>query len=268
MMASKQTIAFFGATGGCAGSSLACALRSGYHCTALARTPSKLVKCLTIDHDIPASVIETNLTIIQGDAKTASDVAQALISPTNSSHVVDIIYSSIGAYPNFKLSLTTPFVLPDPTLCTSGMRAVFSALSTLGMPTSSGRKPLLIALSSTGVNGKARDIPLLYYPLYKLLAAQPHADKRGMEEVVLGDKGEHMRDFVIVRPTALVDGAKGVEKVRSGWEWGIQDEKRRVEKEAGPAIGWTVGRTDVGAWIFKNVVEAGGWEGRCVSLTY
>ncbi|KAL5424659.1 hypothetical protein PMIN04_003043 [Paraphaeosphaeria minitans] len=267
-MASKQTIAFFGATGGCAGSSLACALRSGYHCTALARIPSNLVTSLTTDHAILASAIEANLTIIQGDAKNSSDVSRALVSPTNSSHVVDIIYSSIGAYPNFQLSLTTPFVLSDPTLCTSGMRAIFSALSTLGMPTSSGRKPLLIALSSTGVKGRARDIPLLYYPLYKLLAAQPHADKRGMEEVVLSDRGEHIRDFVIVRPTALVDGLKGVEKVRSGWEWGVQGEKGRVEKEVGPAIGWTVGRTDVGAWIFKNVVESGGWEGRCVSLTY
>lgn len=190
------------------------------------------------------------------------------MSPINSFHVVDIIYSSIGAYPDFQLSLITPFVLSDPTLCTSGMRAIFSALSTLNLTTSSGSKPLLITLSSTGVNGKARDIPWLYYPLYKFLAAQPHADKRRMEEVVLSDRGEHVRDFVIVRPTALVDKVKGVEKVKSGWEWGLQGEKKSGEKEIGPAIGWTVGRTDVGAWIFKNVVEEGGWEGRCISLTY
>lgn len=191
------------------------------------------------------------------------------MSPTHNSHIVDIIYSSIDAYPNFQFSLTEPFVLPDPTLCTDGMRAIFSALSTLGLTTASGKKPLLIALSPTGINGKARDIPRLYYPLYKVLAAQLHADKRGMEQVVLGDKGEHV-DFVIVRPTALVDGAKGVDKVRSGWEWGLQGEKACVEKEkeVGPAIGWTIGRTDVGAWIFKNVVEEGGWEGKCVSLTY
>jgi hypothetical protein len=232
------------------------------------RTPSKLVTLLTTDHAIPASTIETNLTIIQGNAKNTSDVSRTLISPTNKLHVVDIIYSSIGGYPTFQLSLTAPFVLADPTLCTSGMHAIFSALSTLSLTTTTGRKPLLIALSSTGVNGKARDIPWVYYPLYHVLAAQPHADKRGMEELVLGDEGEHVRDFVIIRPTALVDGVKGVHKVRSGWEWGLQVEKREKGKEAGPAIGWMVGRKDVGAWIFANVVEDGGWEGRCVSLTY
>ncbi|KAJ4353489.1 uncharacterized protein N0V89_005219 [Didymosphaeria variabile] len=268
-MAPKQTIAFFGATGGCAGSSLACALREGYHCTAsVARTPSKLLTLLSSDHDIPTSTTKANLTIIQGDAKNPSDVARTLLSPLNKSHTVDTIYSSIGAYPTFQLSLTTPFVLADPTLCTSGMKAIFSALDALNLTTSEGQKPLLIALSSTGVNGRTRDIPWLYHPLYHVLAAQPHADKRSMEGIVLDDQGEHFRDFVIVRPTALVDGERGVKKVRAGWEWGVQGEKEKVEREVGPAIGWTVGRKDVGAWVFKNVIERGGWDGRCVSLTY
>ncbi|KAF1965798.1 hypothetical protein BU23DRAFT_519001 [Bimuria novae-zelandiae CBS 107.79] len=270
-MSTKQTIAFFGATGGCAGSSLACALREGYHCTALARTPSKLETFLTTTHAIPAATLSSLLTIHRGDAKNPEDVARVLVSPLSPTHLVSTIYTAIGAYPSFKWSLSTPFVLSDPNVCTDGVRAIFTALTTLASAqnissTPDGAKPLLIALSSTGVNGKTRDIPLAYAPLYHFLAAQPHADKRAMEKVIVDESAKYTRGFVIIRPTALTDGEKGVAKVRAGWEWGVAGEGRA--KEDGPAIGWVIGRKDVGAWVFKKVIQEGGWEDRCVSLTY
>ncbi|KAJ4289243.1 hypothetical protein N0V90_011585 [Kalmusia sp. IMI 367209] len=234
----------------------------------VARNPSKLRAFLESEHSLSSSTISCYLTIIKGDARSPINVTQTLISPTNQRHLVDVIYSSIGAYPKFQWSLRTPFVSSDPTLCEDGMKSIYTALgqlSTSGVTaTIDGTKPLLIALSSTGVNGRARDIPYLYYPLYHILAAQPHADKRAMEQLILGHGGAHIRNFAIVRPTALTDAKEvGVENVRAGWEWGVETEG----KEDGPAIGWTVGRRDVGAWIFRKVIAEGGWEGRCISLT-
>lgn len=94
-----------------------------------------------------------------------------------------------------------------------------------------------------------------------------------MEAELLHDKGEHIRDYTIVRPTLLTDAVlQGTDRVRAGWEWGTDEraaqEAGRVEKEPGAAKGATIGRKDVGTWVFEKIVVEGGWEGKCVSLTY
>ncbi|KAF2261305.1 hypothetical protein CC78DRAFT_500327 [Lojkania enalia] len=268
MSSSKSTIAFFGATGGCTGSSLAHALREGHSCTALVRTPEKLRDILTSQYSIPTSTIAAQLTIHVGDIKDPNVVSKAIVSPNQSSHLVDIIYSGIGGTPVLGNSIREPFKITDPTICEVGMKCIFTALSNLQATgisaTCDGRNPLLICISTTGVSAKHRDVPLPIYPLYHWALAAPHKDKKAMESVVINDKNEHIRDFVIVRPTLLSDSEpRGISKVRAGWEWGAKE-----DQEPGPRMGYYVGRKDVGEWIYRRVIAEGGWDGRCVSLTY
>ncbi|KAF2731524.1 hypothetical protein EJ04DRAFT_610438 [Polyplosphaeria fusca] len=270
MSTTPQTIAFFGATGGCACSALAHALLAGHHCTALVRTPTKLVEMLTSQHSIPSSTLDSLLTITQGDSKDPAAVSLALVSPTHKDRLVDHIVSGLGGEPRFQLNPLRPLTLTDPTICADSMHALWSALGVLRRQdierTADGRKPLLTCVSSTGVSRRQRDVPLSMLWFYKWFLPIMHADKRKMEEMAVAAQGEEVRDFVVVRPSHLEDyEARGLEKVRVGWEWG---EEGKGEGQ-GPAIGFTVGRRDVGEWIFRRVVkEEGAWEGKCVSLTY
>lgn len=89
---SQQTIAFFGATGGCAGSCLALALAAGYDAVALVRTPSKLASQLAargVSHDVMAK----HLTIVEGGVRDIRAVKETL-NPNG--QVVDKIISGIG----------------------------------------------------------------------------------------------------------------------------------------------------------------------------
>ena len=106
------------------------------------------------------------------------------------------------------------------------------------------------------------------YLQYHYLLASPLADKKRMEELIFADKGTHVRDFVVMRPLFLTDGkARGDEGLRLGWEWGVEGDATRV-KEPGPEIGYYVSRRDVGTWTFEKAICQGGWDGRCVYLTY
>lgn len=269
-MTTKPTIAFFGATGGCVSATLASALRGGHTCTALARTPDKLRNLLLTKHTIPASVLDTQLTIKSGNVKVVSDVQQVLISPTKPSSLVDIIVSGIGGYPKMQWSLKTPLTVDDPTICEDGMTAILSALASLQKsgPYKDSGKPLLIALSTTGLSAR-RDVPYLLYPLYHYLLAVPHVDKKTMERLVFQSKGHQIRDFVIVKPTLLKDCApKGLDKVKAGWVWGVPDGQGKGMDDGEAALGYGIGRTDVGNWIFEEVIRKSGYEGKCASLTY
>jgi hypothetical protein len=273
MSAHTQTIAFFGATGGVTNSTLAQALTAGYHSTALARSPQKLIDMLRTTHSIPLEVIEKHLTVHTGDIKDISAVSATLRNPLDASKLVDTICFGIGAYPVMQWSLLHPITLSDVHICEDGVKTIFAALEELETQniaeSSTGRKPLFSTISTTGITAKQRDVPLLLYPVYIYALHVPHEDKRKAELLLVNDGGKHIRDCVIVRPTLLTDAAPiGVDKMRVGWEWkGTETEKAGV-KEAGPQLGWSVGRKDVGAWVFEKVIQEGGWEGRCVSLTY
>ncbi|KAH7393552.1 hypothetical protein BKA64DRAFT_755810 [Cadophora sp. MPI-SDFR-AT-0126] len=274
MSSTKPTIACFGATGGCVATTLACALKAGHHCTALARTPDKLHNLLTTEHGIPLETIDQYLHIHQGDVKDPADVRNVLVSPVNGTLLVDFIVSGVGAYPTFQWSIRRPFPLTDPTICESAVSAMFTAVSDLATTfqppitsNSTGQKPLLVLVSTAGC-GRNRGVPLPIYPQYHYLLGGPLADKKRMEELALKDKGTHVRDFVIMRPLFLTDGmANGNSVLKMGWEWGVEGVEDRLE-EPGPVIGYTVSRKDVGTWIFEKVICQGGWEGKCVYLTY
>ncbi|KAF5003884.1 hypothetical protein FDECE_9589 [Fusarium decemcellulare] len=267
MSSAKPTIACFGATGGCVAAALAGALKEGHHCTALARTPEKLRNLLTTEHSIPPATVDQYLAIYRGDVKDPAAVAKALVNPTNKNLLVDVILSGVGAYPTFQWSIKRPLPLTDPTICEDTIETIYTALSNLFASsvtsTSTGQKPLLVVVSTSGC-GRNRGIPLPIYLQYHYILSSPLADKKNMEKVVMGDRGRHVRDFVIMRPLFLTDGAaRGDDHLRVGWEWGIDRGEDEV-KEPGPVIGYYISRKDVGEWTFNHVIAQGGWEGKCL----
>lgn len=143
--------------------------------------------------------------------------------------------------------------IDDPTICASAMAVLIDAIRHLAFPT----PPHLVAISSTGLS-PIRDVPLSYLFLYHVLLAIPHRDKKKMEDgVVAAYHAGLVRSFVIVRPTLLTNGAeKGPDKVRAG-------------REDAPEKGFTISRTDVGAWIFRELVRGDfeKWAEAKVSLT-
>lgn len=64
----SHRLAFLGALGGCAGSCLATALKEGYPCIALARTPSKLT-ALMLEKNVNITALDSNLAVIPGDIR-------------------------------------------------------------------------------------------------------------------------------------------------------------------------------------------------------
>ncbi|KAM0218120.1 hypothetical protein ACHAPQ_004437 [Fusarium lateritium] len=267
----KPTIAYFGATGGCMAETLSSALNEGYYCTALARNPENLRSVLITEKHISLEIIDKYLTIHQGDVKDHAAVAKALVSPTNSQFVVDFILSGVGSRPKFQWSITRPLPLQDPTICEDTIKTIYAALSNLSASgitgTTASQKPLLVVVSAAGC-GRARGIPLPVYLQYHYLVGGPLADKQKMEDLILQHNGRHIRDFVIMRPLVLTDGeAKGEEQLRVGWEWGVVGEKGRAN-EPGPKLGYLMSKADLGKWTFDHVIAEGGWEGKCVYLTY
>jgi hypothetical protein len=172
----------------------------------VARTPTKLRTILLAQHLIPPSTLDTCLTIHNGNAKSPLDVSYTLVSPVSPSHLVDIIYFSLGTNPVFQWSLREPLPLPeaDKTITEDAMRAIFGAIDTLTHDhgigsTIEGTKPLTVIISATA----SKDIwgsvpwPWVFAPLYRWLLHAPHVDKMKMEELVYGDAGKRFRGFVI-----------------------------------------------------------------------
>jgi NAD(P)H-binding len=268
-----QTLAFFGATGGVCNRTLALALKAGHHCTALARTPQKLTNMLRTENDVSSETIDKYLTVHSGHIKDIAAISGTLLNPHDTSRLVDTIIFGIGSYPKFQWSLVQPITLQDTQVCEDGTRSVFDALERLAekgiAATSSARKPLFVSISTTGITTKTRDVPRLLFPLYHWTLHVPHMDKQKAEQLLVLDGGAHIRDCVVVRPTLMTDAApKGVGALRIGWEWKGAETERDGVVEPGPQLGWSVGRKDVGGFLFEKVVQEGGWEGRCVSLTY
>jgi hypothetical protein len=244
-MSQPQTLAFFGATGDCAGHCLALALQNNYTCTALARTPSKLTTSLTTK-GISAALQSRHLTIIQGDVRDPVAVKRTLTAPNGKQ--VDKIISGIG--PNafyFHPNPLAPIGITDSTICRDASATILAALPT-DVPAET--KPMLINITTTGIPSPnaPRDVPILYLPLYRWLLHHPHVDKAEMEgnlrAVMAREEWERpIRGFVNVKPTLLTDG----EVV--GWA------NVRFGGEMRPALGWFVARRDVGEWIFEMLVR-------------
>jgi hypothetical protein len=259
-----KTILFLGATGGVGLSALKHSLAAGHTCIAIQRTPSNLLTQLA-----PAE--QKAITIHEGNAHDTALVTRALANPNAPGRLVDSIVFSIGGKPSFTLS--GGLTVDDWHVCEKGMHTLLAALdaarrspsprssSSGGKPGLQGR-PRIVAVSSTGITKLKRDVPLAFTFLYHVLLKKPHEDKRAMEQALI-QSGE---DFTVVRASLLTDGAElGADKVRVGLEDPVA---RTVESSA---VGYTVSRSDVGRWIWENVVE-GSDQGRFVrkaaTLTY
>ena len=257
-MSSSSKLAFFGATGGCAGYCLANSLKAGYDCTALARTPAKLTQAMK-DKGVSSEALDQHLTIIQGNVKDVESVKQAV---QLNGQVVDTIVSGIGGTPKLQWSFWQPVTLTDPTICQDAGRTILQALTQL----KPAKKPLLINVSTTGIapQGMPRDIPLVYIPLYKWFLHVPHEDKRILEQALkehmqLAEGERGLRAYVNVKPSLLFDGdGKGLEAIRQG-----------IDED--PAIGYSIQRGDVGLFMFERLIKSGvkeEWLNKSLPLTY
>ena len=253
-----STVAFFGATGDCAGHCLANTLKAGYDCIALARTPAKLTKSMK-DKGVSTEALDQHLTIVEGNVKDVEAVKKAL---QLNGQVVDTVVSGIGSTPKLQWSLIRPVTLADPTICQDAGNTILQALSQL-KPV---KKPLLINVSTTGIQpeGKPRDVPLLFTLLYYYFLHVPHEDKRVLEEKLtkqmqMTEAQRSIGSYVNVKPSLLMDGeGKGLDAVREG-----------VDED--PAIGCTIQRKDVGLFMFERLVKNGvkdAWRNKSVSITY
>ena len=272
----KPTLAFFGATGGCAGSALALSLKAGYTVHALARTPAKLTKLMRETHSVPDASLDSHLNVIEGSISDANAVRNALLID---GRIADIIVFGIGAAPQFNMSVRQPVTMDNPHVCATGMQAIVDAAdemeSHMTGDFSKENTPLVVAISTTGVSRKKNDVPMFMGPLYHWGLSTPHKDKRKMEEILasamVGTKGEGKKPFggvVAVRPSLLTDGqSKGLDKVKVGWESVSEDPMA----EEAPAVGYTISRADVGAWIFSEIIQNDTrmqWAGRAVTMTH
>lgn len=234
----SQTIAFLGASGGCAGTCLVAALNDGLCCRALARSPSNLRASLQT-RGLSESIL-SKLEIIGGNAKDINSIKKFL---TTDSGIVDTIVFGVGAAPKLRLHIM-PVTLDDTHLCRTAMATLISALNELKAQT----KPRLLVVSTTGITRGPRDVPLLYVPLYHWMLAVPHVDKKVMEQLVWEQKEKAAEervigDFAIVRPTLLTDGqGAGADAVK----YGLEDN---------PALGWFIDRKDVGNFMFEKLVK-------------
>ncbi|MCJ1389662.1 hypothetical protein MMC18_002519 [Xylographa bjoerkii] len=247
MSAMKPTVAYFGATGGCANAALVLALKNSYHCTAFVRTPANLTKML-LAKGISQELIDSHLQIIKGDIRDVSTISPALML---NGKIVDMIVSGIGSVP----SLTAKV---DWTICRTGVRNILDAVASLNSTT----PPFLTVISTTGISKGPRDVPLLFVPLYHVALATPHVDKQAMEDVVLEAASKPqseqalMSGYTIIRPSLLIDWKEGT--------------KLRVGTEEKPILGYTISRESVGRWIYEDVIAERGskWSGKTVTLTY
>ena len=258
-MSASRSVAFFGATGGCAGYCMANTLNAGIDCVALARTPAKLTKAM-LEKGVSHETLDRHLTIIQGNVKDVEAVKHTL-APKG--EVCGKIVCGIGGTPKLQWSIMRPVVLTDSTICQDAVNTIISALDEL-KPV---RKPILINVSTTGIQpkGMPRDVPLLFVPFYYYALRDPHEDKMVLQEnlaryIRLPESERNMQAYVQVKASLLMDGpGRGLQAVRQGI-----DEK--------PAVGYTIQRGDVGKWMFEKLVVVKRinpeWVNKSVSLTY
>jgi len=241
----------------------------------VARTPEKLRKMLAEKHSITEAQMNSHLNIVQGNAKDIVPVKQAL-APNGV--IASIVVSGLGGSAQFQASLTKPLILNDTQICSESSAVLLQALRELRQAGAIGAgkpAPFVCVISTTGTQKQPRDVPLAYYQLYHYALQVPHADKRAMELALAhasteGADAAPIRAFAVVRPTLLFDGpSKGLAKVRAGWVVHPEAVNAADKAAPGPAIGHSIRRVDVGAWMFANLIKSPeDWANKCISLTY
>lgn len=269
------SVAFFGATGGCTNACLASLLLfSDYQAIALARTPQKLLDSLKKQPGITDAVLTERLSIVKGDATNVADVKRTLLFQADNKSsaepkLVDAIVSGIGAYPQRKKGTLLTFEMDNPNITEQSTTALVSAMREIHAEQQfEHNKPVVTVISTTGLAtpaGSKEDVPFGLQTLYHSLLAEPHKDKKRMEEIISEkDNAALFRGVIIARPTLLSgDGIVKVDGVRKTVRAGTED---------APAKGYSISRSDVGGWIWENVLKptehGKKWYGRRVSLAY
>ncbi|KAF2163284.1 hypothetical protein M409DRAFT_26326 [Zasmidium cellare ATCC 36951] len=247
---SIRTIAFFGATGGCANSCLYKTIEQGMNAIVLARSPEKLKGQLE-GRKTSREAIEQRLEIVEGDVRDVKAVGKVL---ENNGRGVDIVISGIGGVPTPQFSLMRPLTMTDPNIWGDAIDCILSVMAHSTLT----KHPLLVVISGNGVrNDGPRDYPLMLTPLYRWLLTDIYDDKRRMEASLT--KTRPAGGFVIVRASPLTDGtSKGLEVIQKGT---MQQ----------PVLGYSISRDDVGLWIFENLVrqqEPSAFLNDEISITY
>lgn len=175
---------------------------------------------------------------------------------------------TVSAHPEWLsagLSSATPN-LDEPTISGEGVETVVAVIKTLPYLS----QPRICVASISDFSGTPANVPFYLRPFYNWQNKLPHAEKRKMTKAIVGAAGEGLIDSVSIveakRKRKLSD-----ETVRLvGVEYGRNvDESVRRAKVADD----TVGTSDVGGWIVKNLVQGGDgpWEvskgGKTVALT-
>ncbi|KAI5860482.1 NAD(P)-binding protein [Durotheca rogersii] len=269
-LSAKRTIVFLGGSGGVGLAALTRALGAGHNCVALCRTPAKLT-----DRFAPAGP-PANLRVEPGNAHDAAAIARCLVWARDGPGgpvLADTVVSSIGGV--FQLARRT---IDDPHVCEQGARALLDALALVraqfdlaaspspSPPASEAAaaaaawRPRIVAVSTCGISESGRDFPLAETPVYHLLLRVPHADKKVMEEVLVGGAAAGAYAYTLVRPSLLTDDA------------GKPERRVRAGAGAAPAIGYGISRDDAGRWIYENLLENAGerakYENQVVTITW
>ncbi|KAG0341725.1 hypothetical protein BG004_005931 [Podila humilis] len=280
-MTSSRFIAFFGATGGCTNAALVHTLNAGLHATTLARTPSKLIDMLTAQ-GITQPVLDAQLTIVQGDVTDIPAIKSVLVSSKHNNTLASQIISGVGGVPQFQFNIKKPVTIDNPKICATTVQNIAEALRQIILAneqerrpelattttTTTSQRPSIVVISTTGLSSVREDVPFGFQTLYHIVLADPHADKKEMEnfvtkESVASDPEGVFSGAIVVRPSLLT----GDQNVKGGKGW----KTLRVGKEEEPAIGYTIHRADVGEWIFEETIRSTTtsktWFGQRVTLT-
>ncbi|RDL36059.1 uncharacterized protein BP5553_06671 [Venustampulla echinocandica] len=205
------------------------------------RNPSKLADLLTA-RNVDPEVVTKYLHIIRGDAKDCYTVGKTLYGINL--EIADMVVSDVGGSTVVKPNRLRP-TLDDPTICQDVVSNIPNSLKRIELlfkaTPRTRRKPYIVVISTTGISNHGRDIAVAM-------------DKKAMEGILLreiqtGGRGASViRGFTAVRPSFLTDGKPvGAQKIRAAVE-----EEGKVAKSA---IGYTISRGDVGAWIYEELVE-------------
>lgn len=223
---------------------------------------------------VSSEVRAENLKIIEGNVRGAAAVKQTL--SITAGKVADIIVLGVGAAPKFSANPLKLVTIDQPDICATAAETVVKSVSEIQQQSTTGSsssKPVMVAVSTTGIDDRINDVPFGYSGLYHWLLAVPHVDKRKMEKEVLAAKEKGIiGNFVILRPTLLFDKDSNYGAVRAGY-FGRKSSGKddRWNSKDGPALGYTIGRKDVGEFAFREIVEKnarGEWAGQHVTLTY
>ncbi|KAJ5099847.1 hypothetical protein N7532_006848 [Penicillium argentinense] len=289
------TIAFLGATGGCANACLAHTLRNGHNAVALARTPSKLESQLLEQPGLTREILDKHLRIHKGDATNVDDIINTLIIAPKTEiqpcTLVTSIISGIGGAPTMswtrpnpcdKMTMRIPSLphieLPNPHITEDTTRTLLQALQRISTEQFGSydkyayAAPQLTVISGTGIGSKngMKDVPYLFRPMYSTLLPEPHADKSNMEKVLNEEREKKetllARGLVIVRPSFLTGDHR---IVPAGEDSGYSKLRVATDESPAAAIGYLVPRQLIGEWIYEEIVNCGGerWAGQGVLLT-